>query len=579
MAQKSKPRTPRKSSYRGFEGVDLKKTHSGDESIAFIDNFRITSDGSLEKRYGFNEVYRDTGKTSAVKASYSTIEDDKEVCYFTHGKYVKKYDSSTAEVYTIGTLSADDMNMFFFEYLNTLYICDGYKIFTVLPDSLSDAHFYIPLYGKDWNAFEGDLNELPNLLWPKIAISYKLTPPAKSYLSLGHLNISSIDAVYRNGQLLNPDQYYMHEEYNSITVPQFADNDEFLAIVTFVPNADYERERKELLSSNHTSFFYELNKNNMFFWGSKNNNKIFYSTGINEESSKITFLHPQNNAFYIPIGSFFSVASKKDRVNALIRHYDRVLIMTDSSTWITNLEDLESNSLKLDNINSSIGCNIPNGCVRIENSLFSVGKDAIYEWTSDTDKLNECNAYSISSPIQSLLGSMFFKQCLLHLNYDEREIWFYHSYQKKVWIYNYERKIWYSYSGFSPSAFLDGGMFVRFFEGNSLYAFNSSFDSDIRDSEEHPITAQLISGELEFNSRNKKKLCTTTIRGICSDGSMTLNIKLDGKDSLTYDVTLKDKHSVIPFRTRSGSFNSMTFSLVATGKGKQIIHGIELDAD
>ena len=44
MAQKSKPRTPRKSSYRGFEGVDLKKTHSGDESIAFIDNFRITSD-------------------------------------------------------------------------------------------------------------------------------------------------------------------------------------------------------------------------------------------------------------------------------------------------------------------------------------------------------------------------------------------------------------------------------------------------------------------------------------------------------------------------------------------------------
>ena len=57
MAQKSKPRTPRKSSYRGFEGVDLKKTHSGDESISLIDNLRITDDGSLKKRCGFKKIY------------------------------------------------------------------------------------------------------------------------------------------------------------------------------------------------------------------------------------------------------------------------------------------------------------------------------------------------------------------------------------------------------------------------------------------------------------------------------------------------------------------------------------------
>ena len=57
MAQKSKKRTPRKSSYRGFEGVNLKKTHSGDESIAFIENFRITDDGSLKKRCGYKKVY------------------------------------------------------------------------------------------------------------------------------------------------------------------------------------------------------------------------------------------------------------------------------------------------------------------------------------------------------------------------------------------------------------------------------------------------------------------------------------------------------------------------------------------
>ena len=77
MAQKSKPHTVRKSSYRGFEGVDQKKTHSGDESISLIENFRITDDGSLKKRYGFKRVYDGPEEKSEITASYS-IEKNKE---------------------------------------------------------------------------------------------------------------------------------------------------------------------------------------------------------------------------------------------------------------------------------------------------------------------------------------------------------------------------------------------------------------------------------------------------------------------------------------------------------------------
>ena len=579
MAQKSKPRTPRKSSYRGFEGVDLKKTHSGDESIAFIDNFRITDDGSLKKRYGFKKIYTDKRQSTDLRASHSITLDGIDVCYFIVGNYVKKYNFETQSVTSVGEISDNSSHAFFFEYIDSLFLCDGENIFKVNSNSLSNAAFYIPLYGTDWNAFMGEKKETPNLLWPKVAVTYKLTPPSTSYLSLGDINLDSIDALYRNGELLDKSQYYIHEEYHSITVPEFADNDVFLAILTFIPDENYTKQRNSLLSANHTSLFYELDKNNLFFWGSESDNRIFYSTNVDKKSTDITFLHPDNNEFYVPMESFFTVASVKDRVKAFIRHYDRVLLMTDSATWITNLQDIENGNLKIKNINSSIGCKVRNGCVRIENTIFSIGNDAIYAWTSNTDELNECNAYSISEPIKDILGKDFFKSCLIYLNYSKRELWFSSPVSKQTWIYNYIRKVWYSFSGFVPSAFLDADNEVCFYEGSSLYAFEESLLYDMRNEGRSEIIGLLKSGELEFNSKRKKKLCTTTVRGSFNGGTLILNVLLDGETPLSYDISPTPPHSVIPFRTKSGSFTSMTFELIANGYGDQLIHGIELDAD
>ena len=579
MAQKSKPRTPRKSSYRGFEGVDLKKTHSGDESIALIDNFCITDDGSLKKRCGFKRVYENKDKAGSASVSYSIMENGVEVCYFTQGYYVKKYNSATQSVTNVGRVSTSATNIFFFEYINSLYICDGESIFLIKNNSVFQTSFYIPLYGKDWNNFGGSVNEIPNLLTTKIAISYKLTSNPVSYLYLKDIAVESINAVFRNGSPLAKDSYRFDTVYNAVSVPEFEENDSFFVILTISPDENYTKQRNALFNSTRATLFPELSNTNIFFWGSKSSNSIFYSQSINEENAKTTDKHTTNIRFYIPVNSYFTVGSEKDRVKALIRHYDRVLIMTDSSTWITDLQDLESNSLKLKNINSSIGCAVEDGCVRIENTIFSVGNDAIYAWTNDTDELNECNAHSITEPIKALLGDDFFANCLIHLNYSKREIWFYGANDSRVWIYNYIRKAWYSFSGLSPTAFLDGGSDVRFLENLFLYVFDASVSSDIVGDAETEIIATLKSGELEFNSNQKKKLSSTTVRGAFSGGSLKLKALLDGQREIVYPILPNTSHSVIPFRTKSGSFSSMSFELIASGKGEQTIHGIELNAD
>lgn len=579
MAQKSKPRTPRKSSYRGFEGVNLIKTHSGDESISLIDNLRITDDGSLKKRCGFKKIYENKVNVSSASVSYSREENGEEVCYFTQGYYVKRYNSSTQTVTNIGRIRDDSVNIFFFEYINSLYICDGEELYLIKDNSLYITNFYIPLYGKEWSNFGGEMNEAPNLLHPKIAISYKLTSNPASYLYLNELTVKSVDAVYRNGVPVAKDTYHIDTAYNAIAVSEFEEGDLFFVILTISPDNNYTNQKNALFNSTHATLFPEISNNNIFFWGSDFSNSVFYSASINEKNAKITDKYATNTRFYIPVNSYFSVGSDADRVKSLIRHYDRVLIMTDSSTWITNLQDLESNSLKLKNINASIGCTVKNGCVRIENTIFSIGKDAIYAWSNDTDELNECNAHSISEPIKDLLNKDFFKSSLIHLNYGKREIWFYSPSQAKTWIYNYACKAWYSFSGFTPTAFLEGGDEVRFLEERALYVFSPELNADIRDDNEVEIIARLKSGELEFNSEQKKKLSSATVRGAFSGGALTLNVLLDGQTKIVYSITPSKSHSVIPFRTKSGSFRALSFELVASGKAEQIIHGIELNAD
>ena len=575
MAQKSKSQTKNKSSYRGFEGVDTRKTHSGDESIAMIDNFRITDDGSLKKRSGYKSIVSSTGE---IKASYCTTRNGVEVCYYVEGKNVRKYTPSTKTVTTLEKLESSSSRTFFFEYFDNVYICDGETLYRI-DDTVYSLSGYIPLYGKDWSNTAGEVNEPINLLSDKIAISYKLGSPATSYLPLGNQQISNIVELYRNGSRVKSDRYSLNTEYNVISLQDFSNNDEFFAILNIFKTPEIEAEQSALLSSRAAEMFYELNENNLFFWGSASNNKIYYTKKPDPSSVEITSRHTDPGSFYVPLGSYLSVASDNDRVNALIRHYDRMMIMTERSTWICDPASLSGSDTPIRSINTTIGAESFRGACRIENTLISIGKSSIYAWTSRTDELNECNAYSISDPINAILPNDFFSSCKIYVYKKMREVWFYGGSAGQVWIYNIDRKAWYKFSGFTPTEILCESTEPRFIGSKMLCCFDDTLLCDFPSDEPIEIIARLKSGELEFNSKHKKKLSGASLRGEFSGGSLNATIMLDGKKSFSTPFKTRAKHFNVPFRIRSGSFYSLTFELIASGSGDQIIHGVEFNAD
>ena len=561
-------------SYKGFEGVNLNKTHSGDESISLIENFRITDDKSLKKRCGFKKSCE---ATFPISEFFKTIIDGYETYYLLCQNLILKYTPHNDMISPMNALSNFN-SAYFFEYLGSTYLCTDQKIYKITPTSVTELKPYIPLYGKDWpSSTAGEINEKINILSDKVMISYKFVSPSHGYLSIGNLQIKEINAIYRNGERLSPDQYSYDEEYKLISLNEHADNDEFIAIFSIIPEDSTLAQRNEVLNTKASSVFYELNNHSLLLWGNPENNKIYYSKTTDPDTYDLVCrLEANTSPLYIPIDSFFTVDKKTDRIKSIIRHYDRVLIMTETSTWMTDLTKLGKIDFQLKSINASLGCSKLKGALRINNSIISLGDDMAFCWTSNTDELNECNAYSISEKIQELLPANFFKNCILTIDQQNFEIWFHNQEEETTWVYNIKQSEWYKYSGFLADLFLDSNKSIIFAKGKEIFRFDKSLLSDHLSSD---ITATFKSGKLEFNTLRYKKLNLIVLRGKFSNGNLSIKLTMDHEKTITKDIKLPEEHSILSFRIRTGSFKVISIELSAIGQGEQILHSMEIYAN
>lgn len=559
-------------SYSGFEGVNTLKTHSGDESISLIENFRITDDKSLKKRCGFKLSCE---APSTISQAFRCAADGKEFFYLITESVILKYTPSDNAFTKIADMP-DCSSAYFFEHLGSNYLCTDAGMYLITNGGLAEPDLYIPLYGKDWpSSYPAEINEPVNLLCNKVIISYKFGESAYGFLSKGDLKLASIDVIYRNGEVFPSEKYYYDDVYDIICLREHSDYDEFVAILTVTPDEKMLQQREELLKTKMSSVFYELNNHDLLLWGNPSSNNIFYSRSASPDTLKLSArFDTTQGSLYLPVDSFFSVDKKINRIKSIIRHYDRVLIMTDSSTWMTNLQELGSKDFHLKSINASLGCSTLNGAVRINNSVISLGTDSAYCWTSQTDELNECNAYKISQPIESLLPKSFFCNCLIALNQKDSEIWFHHSSSRETWIYNAKHSAWYKYTGFAATRFLESESSMIFANGSKIYYFDQSLLEDPNDS----IIGRLKSGELEFNTHKYKKLTHIAFRGDFSSGNLLLTLLIDNEKTLQYYVNPSTNHFILPFRIKTGSFKALSFELTTHKSGEQILHGLNLYA-
>lgn len=554
---------------QGFRGIDRLRNHTASECSADIVNFRLSADGSLEKRCGYKKI---CGFENGIRAIWTGKYGARAACYVLSGDTVFDVDAESGEKTCVGKVQSTDTDADFFLYRGTLYILDGVQLYALTDGGAVTPFGYVPLVGKDWRSAErGEINEPRNILNNKGRMSY-IAAETRSVLYLDG-DISSVDAIYMNGTEVSADKYTLSTNMSFVTLSGTSSGDRITLYFT------YKEDRQalsELMKNTRASVFGGISTSRPFLFGGSNRSVVYSSAYVSEASLAASReFYPQSDALYFPCGYEFTVGDGSHAVSAMGRHYDRLLIFTENGTWSADSEACGVEEFPVMNINSSVGVKSRNGATMLENFPYTVGVDGIYRWTADTDELNDCNAIRISDEIGSLLGEQFYGGACIFADAGRRELLIScPEASDRTWVYSKAVEGWTSFSGIGAEKFLYFGGSVGFIKGGAIYVFDENADTD----DGQPITAYFCSAVTDFGADGRKH---PTELGISAEGGrIEAEVYTDGKNHFSASTVFytEDRHALMRRRLHGGSFRYMTLTLSAPPDGRQTLHSFYVKA-
>ena len=404
----------------GFEGIDARFAHKKATGSSDIANFRIRPDGSLEKRYGYRLL---STFDSAVRAMWSGRMDGEFVGYVLIGSTVSRLDFDTGALSAVGTVSTTDTKADFFYYKAVLYLVDGSHIYSITDNGIGYPHGYVPLVGKEWSdTYRGAPNEPRNLLNNKGRITYIISEEPSNFLKTDE-NISSIDAIYVNGVAISSSSYEIMPMDRTVSVTGLEAGDRVEMFFTYA-SFPYSEAYAGLIANNSATVFGGINNTRPFLWGGRKG-MMYTSSYVSEDALAASRVGcPESDALYFPANYEFTVGDGASAITAVSRHYDRLLIFNENGAWMADSSACGVDDFPVLNINSHAGVLSQGAAAMLGNRPCSVGARSIYRWTSSTEEFDECNAYSISAPIDELLPDGFYSTATVFSDNTRGELYF-----------------------------------------------------------------------------------------------------------------------------------------------------------
>lgn len=555
--------------FDGFGGIDIPHSHTSPTVTADIVNFRLCADGSLQKREGYRKV---CSFDTSIRAIRTGVIGHEYRMYALAGSNVYRVDTDGEKATLVGSVTTSDTAADFFYYRGSLYLIDGVKLYSITDMGLTEPFGYVPLIGKDWSdSARGELYEPRNLLNSKGRISYIVSENPSSVLYLDEA-VSSIDAVYVNGELISPDRYTTSNIAPIINVSELAAGDKVCVYFTYAVTP-YTTE--ELMKNTRAVVFGGINTSRPFLFGGSDGSVMYSSAYVSSGSlveSKMGY--PDSDALYFPQGYEFTVGDGRYPISAVSRHYDRLLIFTEGGAWQADSSACGTEEFPVMSINSSVGVASKHGAALLGNFPCTVGKDGFYRWTTDTDELNDCNAYRISEPIEPLVGNDFYADARIFADSRRRELLFSSPrVSDRVWVYSETASGWTSFDGIGAESFfeLDGN--VGFVRENALYVF---VDGETTDNGEE-IVASFTGGVCDFGTDKAKHLSCLGLS--FEDGEVEVSICTDGNDSPAASAAFVSvDHASVSKRLCAGRFSYLTARLEARGDSRPTVHSLYIKA-
>ena len=561
--------------YDGFEGMNTQKCHSGKESSAYIENFRIKSDGSLEKRYGYKHV-ASLGNEIIIELWSGEIEGVKKCFLATDLRKIYSLNMETGELHHIGSFPESSHPAAFFFYQGALYFKNSRSNYKITDTAIINMPGYVPLIGKDWGtSYPGELHESINIMHKTIRISYKVPELHTSMLPTLY-PISSVIALYKNGSLMDSSKYFIDERFNTINVTELDTGDEFVALLdmkSYNPNTDMFRISKK------ASVYGEINDTSIYLLGSPRKNLIPVSRFVSKEDDEAcNSIATDYGNIYFPLDDMLTVGDGAYKSTAVVKLYDRLVIFNKKEAWMADSAALNGEKIASINISREEGCNMINACAVVNDVPYTVSNNAVLKWSIDTNDPNKSKIESITKGISEYLSPEFFEGAMLYYHSANNELWLYNKdVGNTAYVYNLDNKSWVAVSNITPHVLFEYGDDLCFYDMNNIYRFSKELDEDTKsDGSIHPITARFESGILSFGSTDTKRLSTGKVIGDLMGGSLNMELMCDTGETVSLPIETDNEHSVVVRRLNSGRFRNLKFSFSCNGKAGMTVHSLKL---
>lgn len=564
---------------RGFGGIDTRDTAGRGGKAAEIVNFRVLEDGTLQKRCGYRRV---VSMSSNIRAILTGYFDGEFLGYVLSGGQLFKVNFDMGEKKLIGSTSSISGEASIFYYLGNIFVIDGEEIYELRDDTLVSSIGYVPLFGKNWGSnYPGEINEPLNLLTPRARISYIVSDNPTIFLATLH-KVNSVQAVYLNDRLLSESEYVIDHNFNTINIPGLEAGDRVLVHLTF----DHKViDRNRIAYNTRAVVFGGVNTSRVFMWGWGNKNVMYSSAYVsNADLRQSRMAYPDSGALYFPADYDFTVGDGRYDITAVSRHYDRLLIFTSGDTWVAESDACGIEEFPTMRVNSEHGCLSPRGCGKRGNDPITVGRQKIMKWTSNTDRLEECNAYSISDGIEELLSNRFFQSAVVHEDKWKGEMLLTdpNDVDGRVFVYNDSGDRWYTYEGIRADIFFDGPSSVGFVSGKDICLFDDSLSKDETSSTtERTINARFVSQPLDFGfSGRRKKLMMLSLDADLGGEAIEVSFTSDNGIQSGTEIDPENDQSLDSYNRRipSDRFTRTSMTIESNSSAPQKVYGVKITA-
>ena len=456
----------------------------------------------------------------------------------------------------------------FFFYRGRLYLIGGHDLLEIREDGVTEPFGYVPLVGKDWgDGVVGEPYEARNLINPRARISYVVSD-TPTLVICTDAPIGSVQMIIRNGVILDESVYSINSSRVSITVRGTVAGDRITLYFTY---ADGPEGASALKACTHAAVFGGAVDSRPFLWGGEDGAVMYCAGYVSENALRESQIgHPESDPLYFPVGSEFTVGDGQYGITGVGRHYDRLLIFTEGGAWMADSAEGGTEEFPLMRINSTVETRSHGRTARLNNDPVTVGRDAVYRWSADTDELDECNAHSISSAIAPLIkpmlenGSVFYNR---HYN----ELWIYSpDVPDTVWVYSADTRGWTRFGGFQADGFISLDIGFAFYSGKDIFIFDSALTKD----EDRDIEAYVLFPPTDMDQPSKKRLSAMELD--FSGGNLTAQVLANESGTPIYEATLCGAAIPITYRKRIRAARCDAFSvkLSAASGDRQRIYSV-----